>query len=302
MIAMCGGRAGGQGQRRAGLASRVLSCCARGACYVSLIGTAVACSEGQYNPPIGGNMSAQAGSAGQTGSGGSAGSGTSGAGGSAGTTGGAGTAGNGSGTATQVYNFGSSLEGFAINYYCLGPVANTNCPDMQAPPPVAAGDAGADATAPEGPPPNDFYTLEQDGTVGEATVGSAKLSLNFTTGTQSANFAINYGSGTAPGIDLRGKTVRAQVRVEPGAPPTTYAKMYIKTGSTYYYADSGQVTLVPSTWVSVSFSTATPPSYPMPTDAALYLLEDVREIGLEIAATGIAAATTAVIHIDTVSY
>jgi hypothetical protein len=233
---------------------------------------------------------------------GTAGSGTSGAGGSAGMMG---SAGSSSGAVTQLYAFASSLEGFTINRYCTGPAANEACTDVQAQAPAAAADAGtdagdsADATTPATPPPaSDFYTLAQDGTVGEAAPGSAKVTLNFTTGTQSANFAINFSTG----VDLTGKTVRAQVRIEPGAPSTTYAKMYLKTGVGYYYADSGQVTLIPGTWIPVSFATTAPPSYPMPVDATLYLLGDVREIGMELAATGIAAAATAEIHIDTISY
>lgn len=309
MIASRGARAKGRQQQRGRMSSSssTLWPAPSSAFYarvmgVGMIGLSVACSEGSDTPPIGGggSGSGSGGSSGMTGTAGS-GSGSSGAGGSAGAQG---SAGSGPTAPGQVYDFGSSLEGFAINYYCTGPAPNAACAAPLAPP-APAGDAGtaADATAPVEPAPaNDFYTLVQDSTVGEANPGSAKLSLNFTAGTQSLNFAINYGSLTVPGIDLTGKTVRAQVRIEPGAPPTTYAKMYVKTGSDYYYADSGQVTLVPSSWVTLSFAAGGTPAYPVPTNPAQYLLGDVREIGLEIAATGIAAAATAEIHIDTVSY
>jgi hypothetical protein len=324
MIAVRGGRANGRAERRVGCSGSMFSPAVGGSLYSSglssrvlssrvlgcagLMALGVACSEGQYNPPSGGGGSGSS-AAGASGMTGTAGSGTSAVGGSAGTPGSAGSAGSGPGGATQVYTFQSSLEGFAINYYCTGPAANETCTMVQAQAAAPAGDAGtdagdsADATAPAEPAASsDFYALEQDGTVGEATPGSAKLTLNFTAGTQSANLAINYGSGTTPGIDLEGKTVRAQVRIEPGAPPTTYAKMYIKTGATFYYADSGQITLVPGSWVPVTFPTAGTPSYPLAPDPTQYLVGDVREIGLEIAATGIAAAAPAVIHLDTVSY
>ena len=78
----------------------------------------------------------------------------------------------------------------------------------------------------------------RDAAVGDPQPGSLKLTLQLTTGTQSANVALNY----AMGINLTGKTVRAQVRVEPGTTAMT-AKFYIKTSMTYYYADGGQVNL-----------------------------------------------------------
>jgi hypothetical protein len=177
---------------------------------------------------------------------------------------------------------------------------------LQAPQSLEVPDAGLDAgdagAAPEQPVLSDFFTLEQDPSLGSPAPGSAKLTLHFSSGAQSANFASNFGSGTEPGIDLAGKTLQAQVRVEAGAPATTYAKMYIKTGATYYYADSGQKTLVADSWTVLSFAGFGAPSYPTSTDPTLYTLGDVREIGLEIGATDIPSALTAVVHIDSVSY
>jgi hypothetical protein len=278
----------------------------RAALCIAVTSLASACSEEQYNPAIGagGSTAAAAGSAGQSGS---AGSGTSDSGGSAGAAGSAGGGGAGAGTATKVYAFQSSLEGFFINYYCTGPAVNTSCVQLQAQQPADVPDAGADAgedagAAPEQPVMTDFFTLEQDPAVGSPAPGSAKLTLRFTTGAQSANFAINFGSGTEPGIDLAGKTLQAQVRVEAGAPATTYAKMYIKTGATYYYADSGQRTLVADSWSPITFNGFGAPSYPTTPDPALYTLGDVREIGIELGATDIPSAVAAAIHIDTVSY
>jgi len=265
----------------------------------------VACSEEQYNPPIAGGGSTTVAAAGSAGQSGSAGSGTSSDGGSAGAAG-AGGAGA-EDTSTKVYAFQSSLEGFFINYYCTGPVVNTNCIQLQAQPATDVADAGVDAGDDAGaglqqPVVNDFFTLEQDPSLGSPAPGSAKLTLRFSAGSQSANFASNFGSGTEPGVDLAGKTLQAQVRMEAGGPATTYAKMYIKTGATYYYADSGQRTLSADSWTTLTFAGFGAPSYPTAPDAALYTLGDVREIGIEIGATDIAAPVTASIHIDSVSY
>jgi hypothetical protein len=272
---------------------------------VALASLGGACSEEQYNPAIGAAGSATVAAAGAAGQ---SGSGTSNSGGSAGAAGGAaGAGGAGESTATKVYAFQSSLEGFFINYYCTGPAVNTNCVQLQAQQPAEVADAGADAgedagAAAEQPVISDFFTLEQDPSLGSPAPGSAKLTLRFTSGAQSANFAINFGSGTEPGIDLAGKTLQAQVRVEAGAPATTYAKMYIKTGATYYYADSGQRTLLADAWTPISFAGFGAPSYPSAPDPALYTLGDVREIGMELGATDIASAVAATIHIDSVSY
>jgi hypothetical protein len=286
-------------RRRSQAASGTVFCVAA----VCLIG---ACSEEQYNPEIGaGGSSSSSAAAGSAGQSGSAGSGASNTAGSAGV-GGLGAGGAGASTVTQLYAFQSSLEGFFINYYCTGPAVNTSCTQLQASQPADVPDAGADAgdagAGAEQPVMNDFFTLEQDPSLGEPAPGSAKLTLRFTSGAQSANFAMNFGSGTEPGIDLAGKTLQARVRVEAGAPATTYAKMYVKTGASYYYADSGQITLLADSWSTISFSGFGAPSYPSAPDPTLYTLGDVREIGMEIGATEIAAPVAAVIHIDSVSY
>ena len=293
--------------RRSSLQREGLSAALSTALSLAVASLVSACSEEQYNPTIGAGGSTTVASAGSSGRSGSAGSGANSNSGSAGAAGSGAGGAAGESTATQVYAFQSSLEGFFINYYCTGPAVNTSCTQLQAQQPADVADAGADAgedagAAPEQPVMTDFFTLEHDPTLGSPAPGSARLTLRFTGGAQSANFAMNFGSGTEPGIDLAGKTLQAQVRVEPGAPATTYAKMYIKTGATYYYADSGQKTLVADSWTALSFAGFGTPSYPSAPDATLYTLGDVREIGMEIGATDIASAVTAAIHIDTVSY
>jgi hypothetical protein len=207
---------------------------------------------------------------------------------SAGGTAGEGNAGSGgsaSAMATKIYSFESALEGFTINYYCPGPVANTGCVPVPAPP----------------LPENALVALGLDGAVGDVDPGSASLTFKFTTGYQSANFAANFGSGMEAGLNVAGKVIRAQVRAGAGSPMTAFAKMYVKTGPQYYYANSTQVELRPEVWTSVAFDTGVPPSYPAVVDPNQFTLDDVRELGMEIGAS-MASAGTAVIHVDTIFY
>ena len=305
MSAVRGDRVSGRDQGRVSLPSGVLSSCVRGAWYASLLCSAAACSEEQYNPPIVTNMGGSGGSAGQAG--GSA--GTAGAsGGTAGVTGNAGTAGSGSTGPGMSFTFASDLEEFRINYYCVGPQAAdpANCiPVMAAPaPPPPVADAGGDAAAEDGgatvpPPPavNDFVAAEFDGALGSPDPGSAKITLQFSVDGQLADFARNFGSNTAAGLNLAGKTLTVQARVEAGGAPTVAGKVYVKTGSTYSYADAGETTLTPGSWTTLRYAT---PSYYA--NMAVYDISDVREIGIEILGRGATAVMPTVVHIDTIAY
>jgi hypothetical protein len=301
MSAVCGDRAGGRDPGRVSLPSSVRSCCVRGALHASLLCCAAACSEEQYNPPISGNMG---GSAGQSGSAGAAGA----SGGTAGAMGNAGSAGSGSTGPGMSYTFASDLEGFRINYYCVGPQAAdpANCvPVMAAPaPPAAVADAGGDAAAEDGgaagplpPAGNDFVAAEFDGALGSPDPGSAKISLQFSVDGQLADFARNFGSNTAAGLNLTGKTLTVQARVEAGGAPTVAGKIYVKTGSTYSYADAGETTLTPGSWTTLRY--ATPTYY---ANMAVYDISDVREIGIEILGRGATAVMPTIVHIDTIAY
>jgi len=258
----------------------------------------LACADGEDNPmPTNGGS---AGSGGASGAGDNAGTAaTSGSGGaSAGSAGISGAGGGGNTAPTTVYDFSDSLEGFAISYYCLGPDNAQNCSPVAAAPAPDA-DAGADAgdAGAALPAPNDFYSVTHDPAVGDPALGSAKVELHFTAGEQTAVLALNY----AAGVDLTGKTITARVLVEAGAPATTSAKLYIKTGANFYYADRGAITLIAGTWLTLTYDTGLAPIYPSPTTAE-YALTDVREIGVELAATGIAAPALTVVHVDSVQY
>jgi hypothetical protein len=299
MSAVCGDQ-GGRDPGRVSLQSSVVSGCAWGALAAGVLCSMAACSEEQYNPPTGGSTG---GSAGQTASAGAAGA----SGGTAGAAAGnAGSAGSGSTGPGMSFTFASSLEEFRINYYCVGPQAAdpANCgPVMAAAPPPLA-DAGGDAAAEDGgatlPPPaagNDFFATEFDATLGNPDPGSAKITLQFSVDGQLADFARNFGSSTAAGLNLAGKTLTVQARVEAGGAPTVAGKVYIKTGAMYSYADSGEAPLTPGSWTTLRYAT---PSFTA--DPAVYDISDVREIGIEILGRGATAVTPTVVHIDTIAY
>jgi hypothetical protein len=282
--------------RDAASTGRVVRLC--GGLALSFAVGAVACSaeDSEPMPPLRGSAA----SGGASGAGGSTGSaGTSGTGGaSGGSAGTSGSGGGGSSTATTVYDFSDSLEGFAINYYCLGPANSQNCSPVTSAP-IPGADAGADAGDAGAAPPaaNDFFNVTHDPTVGDPALGSAKVELNFTAGEQTAILALNY----AAGANLTGTTITARVLVDAGAPATTSAKLYIKTGANFYYADRGAITLIAGTWLTLTYDTGLPPVYPA-APTAEYALSDVREIGIELAATGIATPALTVVHVDSVQY
>lgn len=195
---------------------------------------------------------------------------------------------------TEAVSFQSDLEGFRINYYCSGnPPACT--PVMAA---AADADAGvADAGAGPVTPANDFVSAVFDPAEGEPEPGSARITLQFSADGQLADFARNFGDGMTAGLNLTGKVLTARARVEAGGAPTVAAKFYIKTGMTYSYADSGETQLSPGTWSTLRYQS---PSYI--SDAAVYDIADVREIGIEILGRGAVAPTTTIVHLDTIEY
>jgi hypothetical protein len=75
--------------------------------------------------------------------------------------------------------------------------------------------------------------------------------------------------------------------------------MYVKTGATYVYADSGSVNLVAGSWVPLAYPNLSGGGYIA--NVVSFNPADTRELGIEIAA-GPAALTPAIVHIDTVQY
>ncbi len=261
----------------------------------------VACSEGDLDPntvtagttSTGGTQTGNAGSSGSPGVGGT----TSNGGSTSGGSGGAGPSGP-----TETLSFATGLEGFRVNYQCVGPGMNVGCAAVLDPVAPGAGDAGGDAAAdageepPAGPTNTDLVTQSHDLAVGDPEAGSAKLEIAFSASGQLINYALNIDT-----LNLTGKTITARMLVDAGAPPTTYGKLYIKTGMSYSYADSGQITPTPGAWSTLTFVASAMPNYVA--DPALHDVADTREIGIEIG-MGMTETTfvPAVVHIDTVSY
>jgi hypothetical protein len=259
-----------------------------------------ACSEEDAPPEEAVGSATPQSSAGTTGAGGAAGnSGSSaGSGGAAGSSASNGSAGGGTvGTVspaaspTETIAFAAGLDGFRINYYCSGnPPACVQVMDAAA----EAADAGL--AAPEAA--NDFVEAVFDPTVGEPAPGSARVTLQFSADGQLADFARNFGTDMSPGLSLAGgKVITARARAEAGGAPTVVAKMYVKTGMTYSYADSGETPLVPGVWTTLRYQM---PSYV--DNAAAYDVADVREIGLEILGRGATTPTATVVYVDTIEY
>lgn len=256
----------------------------------------VACSDDEGpSTPTGGR-------AGMGGAGGST-AGRGGAGGLAGSagTGGVSGAGGGSSVPTEVHTFDTTVEGFRINYICTGLGTNgmATCMPIAAPgqgPVADAGTDAGDAEAPSGEPPaepdNGLATVSHDPAVGDPQPGSIKIDIDYTAAGQLAVLALNFDS-----TDLTGKPISARVTVEAGAPPQVAGKLYIKTGENYIYADSGQLTLTPGMWTTLSYLT---PSFVA--DAVAYDITDVREVGIEFAIPMATTFTPAVIHVDTFQY
>jgi hypothetical protein len=195
--------------------------------------------------------------------------------------------------AIETAGFDDDLEGFRINYSCSGNPPACASVMAEAPPP----DAGADAGDAPAPPANDFVAAVFDPAEGEPQPGSARITLQFSADGQLADFARNFGDGMTAGLNLTGKVLTARARVEAGGAPTVAAKVYIKTGMTYSYADSGETLLIPGTWTTLRYQS---PSYVA--DAAVYDIGDVREIGIEILGRGATMPTATVVHLDTIEY
>jgi hypothetical protein len=254
----------------------------------------VACSEGTTEPPSDNagtsSMSGSGGSAtGNTGGSGNATGGTSGAGGSGGA---GGSTGGGSVEPSTFHNFDTSQEGFRINYVCT---AAAVCMSIQPGMAPAAVDAGADGggAPPSQEPDNGLATATWDSEVGSPQPGSVRVEIDFTAPGQIAVLALNFDT-----TDFTGRTMSALVTVDAGAPAQLVGKMYMKTGETYVYADSGERPLPPDTWTSFSISADLPMSVANGTHNAA----DTREIGIEFATPMATAFSTAVIHVDAWQY
>jgi hypothetical protein len=282
MIAFRGSR--GRRSEPSGLRTRL------GVAVVSGV-AAVACSEGSTEPPADtAGTSSMSGSGGNaTGNNGGSGNAAGGMSGSSGSGGTGGSTGGGNVDPSTFYYFETSAQGFRINYVCTAAAVCMSIQPGMGPAPVDAGDAAA----PTGEPDNGLATATFDPAVGNPDPGSVKVEIDFTAPGQIAVLALNFDT-----TDFTGRTMSALVTVEDGAPAQLVGKMYMKTGETYVYADSGEKPLPAGTWTPFSISADLPMSVANGTHNAA----DTREIGIEFATPGATAFSTAVIHVDTWQY
>ena len=245
------------------------------------LGTSGAASGGSSGagPSSGGSStggSSTGGSGGSTSTGGSSSGGTGGAtGGSGGSTstGGSSTGGSSSGgTGSQAtrWTFDNDLQDWTVSYSEPASIAGMT---------AASWDAAA----------------------GDPANGSAKLDIAFSATSQKLDFSIALSSA-----NLSGKTLTARVRLDSGLSGDTSnpggAKLYVKSGSNYVYADGGWNNMDSSKgWVTLTLSVTSPSGFVQ--NPAQYMPSDIREIGIEFA-TGSSGSSysTGHVHVDTVGY
>jgi hypothetical protein len=286
-----------EGRRR----SRSIGFTARlfcGVCFVALPGCLIiqplddAKDDGDYESDAGaGGSSATGGTGGAGGAtGGGAGrggattGGTGGTGGSAGK-GGAGGKGGTGGTAGTAGAAGSGNTGNVPLAY--GPVWTFD-DDVQsfrigfAEPATLGDDSSATHSSAEGEPDD----------------GSVELTIPF----DGPDQTVEVGVTLPAAFDLTSKTLAARVRLDSGffgvTPEPGGAKLFVKTGSSFTYADGAWSDLVPGEWVTVVFD-LDDPDFDEGFDP-----RDVVELGVTFKSTSAADAgwTTATLYLDTVGW
>jgi hypothetical protein len=167
------------------------------------------------------------------------------------------------------WGFDSTLEGWALHY---------SVPD-----PLESASAAA-----------------WDGTVG-APGASAILHVPFSAIDQKVQFSVQ----PSPALDLRGKTLTAQVILDSGLTSDAVnpggVKLFVKSGAAWVYAATAWRNFQAGAgWITLSMAVDTP-DYVDP--AGTHDPSQIVEIGVEVA-TGSATSTfqSATLHVDSVSY
>jgi hypothetical protein len=254
---------------------------------VGLTGSMIACSEGSTTPAGNGDEGGA-----DTGTGGKSATTTTDAGGTTNTT----TAATG-GTAptttwTKCFDFAMSTEGWKKNFAHVPDATDKTVTDA-----TASAALLADTSA-------DWMDLPGYG----GTNGFVQLTIPYKT-TQSDYQQLLYSYIPATGLDLTGKTLHAFVKLtsgmtadDPSKP--SGAKMVIKTGADWYYADGGWVNMSKNEWIEIMLTVNSPSGVDMSKDASLFDPTDVREISVSFDTSG--AATTigspGIIALDKVCY
>jgi hypothetical protein len=141
------------------------------------------------------------------------------------------------------------------------------------------------------------------------TNGYVQLSIPFAT-TQSDFQGLLYSYLPAVSVDLTGKVVHAFVKLVSGmtandASKPSGAKLVVKSGSAYLYADGGWQNLSKNEWTEIKVD-GTNPNFDQnnPTAASTYDPTDIREISVEIDTSGAATTieTPGIVYLDHVCY
>ncbi len=198
-------------------------------------------------------------------------------------------------TLLNTFDFEENTEGWTYVY--------AEPPTLITPVPVV-GDAGVEAGAP--PPAAEGTATVAYDSVGDPAGqgGSLVLGLPFAAPNQKISIEVNAGDGTT-GVSLAGRRLTARIRIDSGlaTDPNNPAglKLYVKTGATSLYADSGFLNILPGTdWQTFTWQNVSTPVYVDP--AGTHTPIDVRQIGIEFATGAAGVYTAATIHLDTVAY
>lgn len=216
--------------------------------------------------------------------------GTSGSAGTDGSTGSSGSSGGGpSEDATMLWDFSDGPQNWAFNFADR----------------AASDDLGANTTV--------EWDTEDDATPGSDTPGSLLVTIPFTESDERVGIAVNIGLAIdemGEAVDMTGKMLHAKVKLvegfgtNPDVPGG--AKFYVKTGPDYALANHGWTNMdLVGQWVSLTLDVSNPGGYVDPVSDSKpnpYTADDVREVGVEFAASDAAGGTwtTAVVRIDDV--
>jgi hypothetical protein len=111
------------------------------------------------------------------------------------------------------------------------------------------------------------------------------------------------------GLDLAGRTIHAFVKIvsgmtadDPSKP--SGAKLVVKSGADYFYADGGWVNLSKNEWVGLMLDVSSPANMDYSKDASLFDPADIREISVEFDTSGSATTVVSpgVLYLDRVCY
>jgi len=163
-----------------------------------------------------------------------------------------------------------------------------------------------------GVPPVDATQVKVtwNGDDGQPTKGCLQVEIPFTMASQYVGIGIQLPGPPLPGVDLRGRTISAFVKVKSGLEnPTDLmsqpggASLYAKSVPGYVYAATRSNLTMGGTWIPIAFDPMQPSYKDTANDAGTFDPSNIYEVGIQLETGGAATtAQSAVILIDTVSY